>query len=176
MARPQGKLRMGYVPLPDAEARRIRQHLIYPASGFTALDPCVGEGRALETIAENATGHRYGIELDAYRAFKAREKIGQVIYGDCFDVECRAESLSLLYLNPPYDSAAKGDGPSERLEVLFLQHTYRWLKPGGVLILVIPATQLAVCGNRLSVQFRDVEVCRLSDPESVCYVSVKPGA
>lgn len=172
MARPQGKLRMGYVPLPVSEAHRIRWHLIYPASGFAALDPCVGEGRALDIITGNATGHRYGIELDAYRAFQAREKIGQVLYGDCFDVKCCAESYSLLFLNPPYDSAVKGDGPSERLEALFLQHTYRWLKPGGVLILVIPVAQLAVCGNRLSVQFKDIEVYRLSDPESVRYKQI----
>lgn len=171
MARPQAKLRMGYVPLPEAEARRMRRHLIYPAS-FAGLDPCAGEGRALELITENANGHRYGIELDAHRAAQARERIGQVIYGDCFDVECRAESFSLLYLNPPYDMASNEDEPSERLEALFLQHTYRWLKPDGVLILVIPVAQLAICGNRLAVQFKDNEVYRLGDPECVRYKQV----
>lgn len=101
MARPQSKLRMGYVPLPEVEARRIRGHLFYPTGGIAALDPCVGEGRALEVITEKAEGLRYGIELDAYRAGQARERLGHVIYGNCFDVECHAESFSLLYLNPP---------------------------------------------------------------------------
>lgn len=123
-------------------------------------------------IAENTNGHRYGIELDAHRAREARGRIGQVIYGDCFDVECRAESCSLIYLNPPYDIATNADDPSERLEALFLQHTYRWLKPGGIMILVIPVAQLAVCGNRLSVQFRDTEVRRLSEPESARYKQI----
>ncbi len=172
MSRPQNKLRMGYVPLPEAEARRIRKQMMYPTSGFAALDPCVGEGRALELITDGANCHRYGIELDAHRASQARERIGHVIYGDCFDVECRAESFSLLMLNPPYDSATNGEGLSERLEALFLQHTYRGLKPGGILILVIPAAQLAVCGNRLSVQFKDTEVYRLSEPESVRYKQI----
>ena len=172
MARPQSKLRMGYVPLPEAEARRIRRHLMYPGSGFSALDPCAGEGRALEVITGSANGRRYGIELDAHRAAQAREKIGHVIYGDCFDVECRAESFSLLYLNPPYDSTTDPEGASERLEALFLDHTYRWLKPAGVLILVIPVAQLAVCGNRLSVQFKETEVYRLSEPESVRYKQI----
>lgn len=163
---------MGYFPLPEPEARRIRHHLMYPTSGFVALDPCIGEGHALELITDGANGHRYGIELDAHRAEQARARAKQVIYGDCFDVECRAESFSLLFENPPYDVAANEDCPSERMEALFLQHTYRWLKPGGILILVIPAAQLAVCGNRLSVQFKETEVNRLSEPESVRYKQI----
>jgi len=172
MSRPQNKLRMGYVPLPEAEARRIRRHLMYSAAGLAALDPCAGEGRALELITEGASGHRHGIELDAHRAAQARARLGGVIYGDCFDVECRAESLSLLTLNPPYDTAVNDEGPSERLEALFLQHTYRWLKAGGVLVLIIPVAQLAVCGNLLSVQFKDTEVYRLTEPDSVRYKQV----
>jgi len=172
MSRPQNKLRMGYVPLPEAEASRIRRHLTYPTTGFAALDPCAGEGRALELITEGASGYRHGIELDAHRAALARERLGAVIYGDCFDVDCRAESFSLLTLNPPYDTAVNDEGPSERLEALFLQHTYRWLKAGGVLVLVIPVTQLAVCGNRLSVQFKDAEVYRLTEPESLRYKQI----
>ncbi len=74
MSRPQNKLRMGYVPLPEAEARRIRRHLMYPAVGFAALDPCAGDGRALELITEGARGHRHGIELDAHRAAPNRSR------------------------------------------------------------------------------------------------------
>jgi hypothetical protein len=47
LARPTSRLRMGYFPLPEAEARRIRQHVVFRASSFTALDPCAGEGNAL---------------------------------------------------------------------------------------------------------------------------------
>jgi SAM-dependent methyltransferase len=163
---------MGYFPLPEAEARRIRQHLVFPASSFTALDPCAGEGKALAVITEGTRGQRCGIELDAYRAEEARQRLDQVIYGDCFDVECKVESFSCAVLNPPYDNAPDGDGAGQRLEALFLQHSYRWLKPGGVLILVIPVAQLALCGNLLSVQFKDVEVYQLSEPECVEYKQV----
>jgi SAM-dependent methyltransferase len=164
---------MAYFPLPEAEARRIRQHLIYPASNFTVLDPCAGEGKALAAITEGTQGQRCGIELDGYRAEEAARRLDQVIYGDCFDVDCRVESCSLLYENPPYDVAASSnDGPGERLEALFLQRTFRWLKPGGVLILVIPVAQLAVCGNLLSVQFKDAEVYGLSEPECVQYKQI----
>jgi protein-L-isoaspartate O-methyltransferase len=149
---------MGYFPLAEAEASRIRQHLIYPSFTFIAVDPCAGEGKALTVIAEGAQGRRCGIELDAHRAEEARQRLDQVIYGDCSDVDCRAESCSLLFENPPYDVAVGNDSASERLEALFLQNTYRWLKPGGVLILVIPVSQIAICGNILSVQFKEAEV------------------
>jgi hypothetical protein len=150
---------MGYFPLPEAEARRIRQQLVFPASSFTALDPCAGEGKALAVITEGTRGQRCGIELDAYRAEETRQRLDQVIYGDCFDVECKVESFACALVNPPYDDVPDGDGAGQRLEALFLEHTYRWLKQGGVLILIIPLAQLALCGNLLSVQFKDVQVC-----------------
>jgi len=142
LARPTSRLRMGYFPLPEAEARRMRQHLVFPVPSFTALDPCAGEGKALAVVTEGTTrGQRRGIELDAYRAEEAKQRLDQVIYGDCFDVECKVESCSCALLNPSYDNAPEGDGAGQRLEALFLQHSYRWLKPGGVLILVIPIGQ-----------------------------------
>lgn len=172
MARIWSLAKMGFFPLPEPEARRIRQHLLYPASHFTALDPCAGEGRALEIVTEGAQGQRCGIELDAYRAEEAAKRLDKVIYGDCFDVDCRVESVSLVYLNPPYQPAAHDDAPSQRLEALFLQRAYRWLKPAGVLILIIPIAQLAVCGNTLSRQFKDATVYRLTEPASVQYHQV----
>jgi SAM-dependent methyltransferase len=172
LARPTSRLRMGYFPLPEAEARRIRPHLIFPASSFTALDACAGEGKALAVTTEATRGQRCGIELDAHRAEETRQRLDQVIYGDCFDVECKVESFSCALVNPPYDNASDGDGAAHRLDALFLQHTYRWLKPGAVLILVIPVAQLALCGNLLSVQFKDVEVYRLSEPECVQYKQI----
>ncbi|HXK03819.1 MAG TPA: DUF6094 domain-containing protein [Verrucomicrobiae bacterium] len=172
MSRPSSRIRMGYFPLPDAEASRIRRHLRFPSSGFTVLDPCAGEGKALALVTEGTRGQRCGIELDAYRAEEARQRLDQVIYGDCFDVECKVESFSCMLLNPPYDTAGDGDGAGQRLEALFLQHSYRWLKPGAVLILVIPAGQLPLCGNLLSVHFKEAEVHRLSEPECVQYKQV----
>jgi SAM-dependent methyltransferase len=169
MARISALERMGFFPLPEAEARRIRRHVLYPASKLTALDPCAGEGKALALITEGASGQRCGIELDAYRAEQAATRLDQVMYADCFDADCRVESLSLLYVNPPYQDAVHEDGPGQRLKELFLRHVYRWLKPGGVLILVIPIAQLPVCGNILSRQFKETQVYRLTEPASVQY-------
>jgi len=58
------------------------------------------------------------------------------------------------------------------MEYLFLEHTYRWLKPGGVLVLVIPGDRLSTCAEILAVHFRDKAIYRLSEPESIRYKQI----
>ncbi len=69
----QGKSRLGFNPLPLAEARRIRRHLLFPGEPWSTLDPCEGDGVAFGAITEGADVLRYGIGLDAYRAKQARQ-------------------------------------------------------------------------------------------------------
>ena len=165
-----GKARLGFYPLPWSEAQRIRRFLLFPDAS-SALDPCVGDGVAFEAITSGAEVLRYGIELDAYRAEQARQRIPNIIQGNTLEVQCTVECFGLLYLNPPYDWAL-GPADSRRTEQAFLSHTYRWLKPGGVLVFVIPGDRLAECSQILSMHFRDVRVYRLEAPECVCYKQV----
>ena len=88
-----------------------------------------------------------------------------------FDVRSPAEAFSLLYLNPPYDLET-GAINNQRLELVFLEHTYRWLKPGGVLVFIIPQPQLRVCARVLSEHFADLSVYRLTEPASVQYKQI----
>ena len=162
---------LGFYPLPLSEAQRIRRFLLFPDQPSSALDPCVGDGVAFEVITNGAEVLRYGIELDAYRAEQARQRITNIVQGNTLEVQCPVECLGLLYLNPPYDWAL-GPADSRRTEQSFLSHTYRWLKPGGVLIFVIPADRLAECSQILAAHFRDVRVFRLEAPECVRYKQV----
>ena len=73
----------------------------------------------------------------------------EMIHGDCLEVHCPVESFGLLFLNPPYDWTTGGTR-SERTERVFLAHTYRWLKLGGVLVLVVPAAHVRECGEILA--------------------------
>ena len=134
--RNQGKLRLGYFPLPLAEARRIRACLGYPGSPFSAIDPCIGDGAAFVAITGETCARRYAVELDAFRAEQAAAVVDELIHGDCLNVHCPVESFGLLFLNPPYDWTI-AETRSERTERVFLAHTYRWLKTGGVLALVV---------------------------------------
>jgi SAM-dependent methyltransferase len=165
------RTKLGFYPLPLPEAERIRRLLAFSGKQCCALDPCVGEGLAFAEIASGEKVLRYGVELDAGRAEQARAKGIDTIHGNCFDVQCPAESFSLIYLNPPYDFEI-GEEKSQRMEKLFLEHVYRWLKPLGVLVLVLPAKRVADCAVVLSRHFRDVQLYRLSEPESVRYQQV----
>jgi len=166
-----GRTRLGFYPLPLPEAEGIRRFLAFPDKQCCALDPCVGDGAAFAEIASDKSVLRYGVELDAGRAEQARAKGIEVVHGNCFDVQCPVESFSLIYLNPPYDFEIS-EGKSQRMEKLFLEHVYRWLKPGGILVLVVPAKRIADCTVLLARLFRDIRVYRLTEPESVRYGQV----
>jgi 16S rRNA G966 N2-methylase RsmD len=154
-----------------SEAQRLRRFLSFPDQSTSAIDPCVGDGAAFETITSGVKVLRYGIELDAYRAEQARERIPNLVQGNTLEVQCAVESFGLLYLNPPYDWAL-GPADSRRTEQSFLSHTYRWLKPGGVLVFVIPGDRLAECSQILSTHFCDVRVYGLEAPECVRYKQI----
>jgi len=166
-----GKSRLGFYPLPLSEAQRICKFLLFPDEPSSALDPCVGDGVAFEAITRGAQVLRYGIELDAYRAEQAGQRIPNITQGNTLEVHCAVECFGLLYLNPPYDWAL-GPADSRRTEQAFLSHTYRWLKPGGILLFVIPGERLAECSQILASHFREVRVFRLEAPECVRYKQV----
>jgi hypothetical protein len=165
-----GRLKLGFYPLHVKEAERIRVRLHYPEE-FSALDPCVGDGVAFTRLLESAKPHAYGIEIDAYRSEQAAQMGIKVLQANTMDVRCPAESLSLLYLNPPYDFEVGQQG-NRRLELVFLEHTYRWLKPKGVLVLVIPSAQLKVCARLLAERFTDFCIYRLTESDCTRYEQI----
>ena len=97
----QGKGRLGFYPLPLSEAQRIRRFLWFPDGPSSAIDPCAGDGVAFEVITNGAEVFRYGIELDAYRAEQARQRIPNIVQGNTLEVQCPVECFGLRYLNPP---------------------------------------------------------------------------
>ncbi len=166
-----GRERLGFYPLPTSEAERIRRCLRFPDQQCSALDPCIGDGAAFAVITSDKKVLRQGVELDAGRTEQARSKGSDVIHGNCFDVQSPVESFSLIYLNPPYDFEI-GEEKSQRMEKLFLEHAHRWLKLGGILVLVVPAKRIADCAVLLSIHYRDIRVYRLTEPECVRYQQV----
>jgi hypothetical protein len=100
--RSAARLKMGYYPLPESEGKKLRALLSF-AGPASVIDPRVGQGTALQLVTSNAPVRHYGIELDAERARIASSKSIETIQGNTFDAIVKPESLSLLYLNPPYD-------------------------------------------------------------------------
>jgi Uncharacterised methyltransferase family (DUF6094) len=143
------------LPYSARRSPRLKSWLCCRASAYSAIDPCIGDGVAFSEITEGTSARRYGVELDAYRAEQAATAVDELIHGDCLEVHCPVESFGLLFLNPPYDWAI-GDTRSERMERVFLAHTYRWLKAGGILILVVPAAHVRECAEILAGQFKAI--------------------
>jgi hypothetical protein len=162
-----GRLKLGYYPLPISEARRLKSYLSFPNQQISAIDPCIGTGLAFSYLLEAVEAQRYGIELDGNRAFEACSLGINVWHADALEVRCPAESIGLLYLNPPYDFEVGPSGTNKRMELVFLKHTCRWLKPTGVLVFVIPQARLKECARVLAEQFTNIRVFKLSEPECV---------
>ncbi len=163
--RNSGRLKLGYYPLPIEEARNLRSLLIAPQP-FFAVDPCAGDGTALLEITRNLPAQKAAVELDADRASAAEAHGIATTHGSTFESHLPAGSCSLLYLNPPYD-VEMGRHSNQRLELVFLDHCYGWLKTAGVLIFIIPDIALSHCAKRLASQFERISVFRLGHPESV---------
>jgi hypothetical protein len=168
--RPHGQTKLGFFLLPVAEAKRLKNCLTF-LERFSALDPCVGDGVAFAQLLHDVTAHRYGIEIDANRAEQARALGIETLQANAMDVRCPPEAVSLLYLNPPYDWES-GESNNQRLELVFLEHSYRWLKAGGVLLFVIPQLQLAKCARLLAEHFTDLRVFRPTEPACLRYKQI----
>jgi hypothetical protein len=168
--RPHGQTKLGFFPLPVPEAGRLKNCLAFP-SEFSALDPCVGDGVAFTQLLHGAIAHRYGIEIDANRAEQAKGLGIETLQANTMDVKCPPEAVSLLYLNPPYDWES-GESNNQRLESVFLEHTYRWLKAAGLLVFVIPQPRLAKCARLLSEHLTDLRVFRLTEPACLQYKQI----
>ena len=167
-----GRLKLGFYPLPIPEAKRLRSYLSFPDATFAAIDPCIGDGAAFHCLLDGIAAHRYGIELDGSRA-DASESLGiRVFHADALEVRCGAGSISLLYLNPPYDFELGASGTNKRMELVFLKHTGRWLQPMGVLLFVIPQPRLKDCARCLAEWFTDIRIYRLTEPESLRFQQI----
>lgn len=123
--RPHGETKLGFFPLPVPEAARLTSWLGF-ASDFSALDPCVGDGVAFTHLLQGVTAYRYGIEIDANPGEQAKALGVVTLQVNAMDVRRPPEAVSLLYLNPPYDWES-GESNNQRLESVFLEHSYRWL-------------------------------------------------
>src|SRR5689334_9120126 len=91
LMRNHGKIKLGFYPLPVAEAIRLKNYLVCQEQ-FSAVDPCVGDGVAFLKLLEGALANRYGIEIDAHRVEQANGLGIHALQANTLDVRCAAES------------------------------------------------------------------------------------
>jgi 16S rRNA G966 N2-methylase RsmD len=104
----------------------------------TMLDPCCGEGVALETLA-GGIHHTIGVELNQDRYVEARQRLNVCLHSDALmQTKYTQSKLDFLFLNPPYGDSAT----NKRLEYAFVRRYSQSLASGGLMVLLIPATQV----------------------------------
>jgi hypothetical protein len=157
-----GQVKMGYYPTPDRVVGLLSKLVLFPPySKAGAFDPCCGEGRALKALCEGRNALTFGIELDGKRAEEAKGRLDRVIHAGYEQVEVPAESMGLLFLNPPYDN-----NEGERKELTLLRDNFGTLAREGILIYIIPAKRLSRdVASLLAANFSRIEVFRFPDPE-----------
>jgi hypothetical protein len=134
--RPPAIEKMGYYPT-DEPVIEVIQSYVAPAEAKSRLfDPCAGEGRAASRLGQALNCETWGVELSPERAAKAEsvmDKVYQAPWQACFLTD---ESISCLFLNPPYEFDRFDD--QKRLELEFLKSTTPKLARGGLLVYIIP--------------------------------------
>lgn len=149
----KAQIKLGYYATPPSVVRKIKRWLRFP-NGWnpkvTLFDPCAGEGDAILEIAEHAFSSGASpiicaVELDEKRfnAMKAKmppqnEMISNIVHAPYERVKWDLASMSLMWLNPPYDDAGGGQGETRRKEIIFLEDLTPYLAPLGILVYIIP--------------------------------------
>jgi len=165
----EGQIKMGYYPTPLSIVERVRSFLRFPKEAATIFDPCCGEGLAVKGLVESTDAVTYGVELDKKRAEEAKSNLNHVLPCGYEEVRITNNAFSILWLNPPYDferNDEEDDRSHDRKEKTFLANTLKYLKPGGILIYIIPQVRLTKqIAKLLSSRFQDIRVYRFPEEE-----------
>lgn len=107
----------------------IREWRNAPPAPYRVLEPSCGDGRIMDAV--RLYGHNvFGIEYHAGRAAEARAKAHNVLTSNFLECPPRAE-FDYVLMNPPFYG---------RHYVKHVRHALKFLKPGGTLVSILPAT------------------------------------
>ncbi|MEI2356676.1 DUF6094 domain-containing protein [Mesobacillus zeae] len=167
------KIRAGFFATPELQGEYLNKLLNVKGSGAW-LDPTCGEGEILHQLSadhlrEDCTITTYGVELDKSRAEKAKSLLNHCINAPIESMVIQNDSVSMLYLNPPYDYTMKGmdDESADRKEWTELFRNIRYLKEKGLMIYVIPSYRFADkrIARFLATHFYNIGMMRFSDED-----------
>ncbi len=122
----------GYYAFPDEHLPALASLFTPARQGGKLLDPCAGEGRALDCLARAWNLAPYANELDNQRAAECKALFGpkQTVQGDMYQLKASQASFSGLWVNPPYTWDKTGS--EKRREFGMLKHAWRWVQPDGI--------------------------------------------
>ena len=157
--RPPALEKMGYYPTSNPVADLLKTYFI-PAETGRLLDPCAGEGIAASILAKALNCASWGAELSPARAALAAEKMDKVFNAPWQSCHLTSESITFLFLNPPYSHDRLGD--QKRLELEFLKASTPKLVRGGALVYIVPHALLrdVDVATHLAGYYECLTICR----------------
>nr|WP_026701607.1 DUF6094 domain-containing protein [Salibacterium aidingense] len=165
MARMASEQKLGFYPTPEKEMQWILKRVTAEAdTPVNVLDPCAGEGRAMELIQQHlqqkgADVTSYGVEIEESRARQADISIDHLLHCSYEEMVSTERGFSLLYLNPPFQ-----DNDQERMEKTFLRDlTMDRMGANGLFIFNLPQPVLKDCADLLARRFDNIRVYRFTD-------------
>ena len=166
-----GLAKGGYYKCPPEALRRLTQMFVRADDDgvIRVLDPCAGEGEALQAVCTRLNGTAFAVELQRDRANTCRSLFENVVWGDAFRMRMTGGSMSMVVLNPPYDNgAASGNA----YEAKFLKELDRALTVGGVLVYLVPIDRLAAAASWVAGHYDNVHVWKFPQAEYEVYEQV----
>lgn len=147
-----------YYPTPEAVVKKVLDEVgIHEKdrwrerAPFRVLEPSCGCGRFLDEIVKRG-GTTYGIEVDSGRAHQARSKGHSVLCRNFLET-VPDPTFDYVVMNPPFYG---------RHYVKHVQHALKFLKPGGQLVTILPASAY-YDHKELDGQWRDLPVASFSE-------------
>jgi hypothetical protein len=150
-----------FFPTPDAifdEYMEPHLHLSDLPDRSVVMDPSCGDGALLQRARHYIEGYndrtRYmlvGMEIDGGRYRAAHDALGvdSIIWGDFLQAEPTPDlQADRIVMNPPYSAPG-----APLLWLDHVQHAIGWLKPGGTLVAIVPAS-FESRGDRRVAEFR----------------------
>src|SRR5438270_819256 len=152
----------GYYAFPDEHLPALASLFVPSKQGGKLLDPCAGEGRALDHLSRawNLTPHAN--EIDDGRATQCKTLFGpkQVVHGDMYQLKASTNSFVGLWVNPPYTWDRTGD--EKRREFGMLKYAWKWAQSDAFVLWTVYSHHITLeAATFLAKHSRQVEVWRL---------------
>lgn len=137
--------------LEFAGVYNLKEWSYNPPEPSRILEPSCGDGRIMDAI--RARGHQvFGIEYHAGRAAEARAKGHNVLTANFLEHPATPD-FDMVVMNPPFYG---------RHYVKHVRHALKFLKPGGTLVSILPATSWYDHGE-LKGEWRDLPVASFAE-------------
>ena len=142
-----------YYPTPAAVIDQILQKYSF-RDGEKVLEPSCGDGRILDALRKKCRGlYITGVEVDPGRAAEARVKGHHIHLGNF--LVCQPDPVwDYVIMNPPFYG---------RHYRAHLDHALKFIKPGGHLVCILPASAHYDHGDLPSGEWHDLPVASFAE-------------